>query len=159
MEEHVSSLDEFRARVEKQVRMQRHPVAFVSRGKRIAFFRAPGSGTLLVRVRPAKVNRLAEALAREVRDQRICRYCGARFTKRGRAIYCSPAHAARQRHERRQRRERDQKKAIKLAGQRTWISRRDVARQEREVTERRAKRAAARRRQRASRKLAEAGNP
>jgi hypothetical protein len=157
--DHVSSLDEFRVRVEKQVRMQRYPVAFVSRGKRIAFFRAPGSGTLLVRVRPAKVNRLAEALAREVVDRRVCRYCGTEFTRRGRAIFCSPAHATRHRHERRLRRQQDQRKAASVTAQRNWIARRDAERLAHALAERRARRAAARRRQRASRKMAEAGNP
>ena len=147
------ALSKFRDNVEQHVRRWKRPLVYTSRGRTLVFYWSPKGGRLLVRVRPAKVNKLGEALARAVKNERVCRYCGTPFEPRGRAIYCSTAHAARARHERRVKVRQERERAAQGLVE---ANRLDATMVENAKRALRAHRAAQRRRQRARKKLAAA---
>ena len=147
------ALARFRDHVERHVKRSRQPLVYASRGRSFIFYWSPKGGRLLVRVRPAKVNKLAEALGRAVKNERVCRYCGTPFQPRGRAIYCSPAHAARARHERRVKLRQERERAAQRLVEANRLEATTVENANRALL---AHRAALRRRQRARKKLAAA---
>jgi hypothetical protein len=147
------ALTKFRTEVERHVKRSKQPLVYVSRGRSFVFYLSPKGGRLLVRVRPAKVNKLAEALARAVKNNRACRYRGLPFQPRGRAIYCSSPHAARARHERRVKVRQYRERAAQRLVEAKRLESASVENAKRDL---RAHRAALRRHQRARKKLAAA---
>jgi hypothetical protein len=146
-----AAIAKFRDHVECHVKRTKQPLVYTSRGRRLIFYWSPKGGRLLVRIRPSKVNKLAEALARAVKNERVCRYCGTPFQPRGRAIYCSPAHAARARHERRVKVRQERERAVQRLVEMNKLEAASVENAKRTLL---AHRAALRRRQRARKKLA-----
>jgi hypothetical protein len=148
-----AAVAKFRDHVERHVKQTKQPLVYTSRGRRIIFYWPPKGGRLLVRIRPSKVNKLAEALARAVKNERVCRYCGTPFAPRGRAIYCTPAHAARARHERRVKVRQERERAAQRLVEANRLEAATFENAKRALL---AHRAALRRRQRARKKLAAA---